>query len=173
MKILSPVLDQLLGWIHNERVAVLFFGAVYLLAGGLAIAFIWMAPATVFTAKHRIQPTLNEAAILFRRMGWCGIVWCATMWSVLAEIALWEPTTGFGPMVGLSLGFGPYVLFFVWMLTTARRLEADFSKYYRRARWTAVLAAAFFFPFLTIPAVLAVKRLEQYRRELDAASVPS
>jgi hypothetical protein len=50
------------------------------------------------------------------------------------------------------------------MIKTAKDLAVDLDRTYRRARWLAILAAAIFFPILTIPAVLAVRRLERYRR---------
>jgi hypothetical protein len=56
------------------------------------------------------------------------------------------------------------LLFFVFILRTANRLGGDFDRVYRRARWLGILAATIWFPILTIPGILALRRLERYRK---------
>jgi hypothetical protein len=57
------------------------------------------------------------------------------------------------------------------MIQTAAQLPNDFERRYRRARWLGILAGAFGFPILTIPAFIGVSRLSKYReminREVD------
>ncbi len=53
--------------------------------------------------------------------------------------------------------------FFGAMIRTATRLPGDFERLYKRARWLGILAGAFGFPILTIPAFIGVSRLSKYR----------
>lgn len=53
--------------------------------------------------------------------------------------------------------------FFGGMIKTATQLPNDFERLYKRARWLGILAAAFGFPILTIPALIGVSRLSKYR----------
>ncbi len=170
-----PFFDRVRDWISDRRVADLlaYYPMAYLLAGGLAITLVVFGPATMLTSRRVIEPTLRGTTMIYRRMGWSGIVWYATLYSVVMQSELSQPNCELGQILGGTFACGLVVLMFVSMLTTANRLEDQFSMYYRRARWTGILAATVFFPWLTFPGILAVRRLEKYRRELDAGSVAS
>lgn len=61
-----------------------------------------------------------------------------------------------------------WLLFFVYIACTAHSLEKNFERVYRRARWSAVIASGVFFPWLTLPGAVAVRRLEEYHKFLVA-----
>ena len=112
------------------------------------------------------ESLLKATTKLYRRMGWFGIAYFSFIYPFTTIMQLSEgqfevvPAIGGGIMCGLMLAFS------VIMVKTATYLAADLDRYYRRARWIAVLAAALFFPILTVPAFLAVRRLERYRNSM-------
>ncbi len=59
-----------------------------------------------------------------------------------------------------------WLLFFAYLEWTAASFENSFEQVYRRARWSAVIASGVFFPVLTLPGMLAVRRLEEYHKFL-------
>jgi hypothetical protein len=68
-----------------------------------------------------------------------------------------------GELIGMPMTAGFFLIFFALMIRTAVLLPRDFERYYQRARWLGILAGAFGFPLLTIPAFVAVSRLAKYR----------
>ena len=68
-----------------------------------------------------------------------------------------------GEMVGVPIMATAILIYFGTMIRTAMRLPDDFERLYKRARWLGVLAGAFGFPILTIPAFIGVSRLSKYR----------
>jgi hypothetical protein len=68
-----------------------------------------------------------------------------------------------GEMIGAPTMMVAMLLFFGSMIQTAMLLPHDFARLYRRARWLGILAGAFGFPILTIPAFIGVSRLSKYR----------
>lgn len=157
-------------WIEDDQVAaqVAFHLGISAFAGVLAIAMIALAPASVFSARRSVGPSLRVATTIFRRIGWGGIVFCATIYSIVLRLILSRPESqrDQNGIVMITIWFGLHVLAFASMFTTANRLEIDSSKAHGRARWTAILLGTYLFPVLTIPLVFAVRRLEKHRREL-------
>lgn len=104
---------------------------------------------------------LRAVTRMYHVIGWGGLVFCLFAWftKTVAQMAMHVETFDPG-----TLAIGLWGLFFVYVLWTARCLKKSFGKVYRRARWLAVLSAAIFFPLLTLPGILAVRRLERYRR---------
>lgn len=106
---------------------------------------------------------LRRAVMIFRRMGWGGI----SLFGAVAAINFSANLSNADPQFLIPMIiYGGYTLFFWSMLKTAKSLERDFEGAYRRARWTAIIAATFFFPFLTLPCYFAVQHLEECRRRL-------
>lgn len=97
-------------------------------------------------------------------MAWVGITYAVIAFPVLMTAAFSERQLASG-MIVLLVGC-LMTLFFIFMAKTANGLEHDFHRHYRRARWTAIIVAALFFPIMTIPGILAVRRLERYRSGL-------
>ena len=113
---------------------------------------------------------LRRVQTYYKRMGWGMIVY----------IAIAIPFIIYGVMTDkrLLIGeiFGPPILaiaaltFFGMMVHTAGMLETDFDRFYMRARWLGILAGAFVFPILTIPAFVAVRRLSICRKMRNVAN---
>ncbi|MDZ7616205.1 MAG: hypothetical protein U1E05_04325 [Patescibacteria group bacterium] len=109
---------------------------------------------------------LREAtARLFRGMGYVGVAYALFGFAMGAVVLLKVQPRDLVLLPMMLLLYGLIMAFFAWMLKTASRLTVDFKGTYRLARWLAILAASIFFPILTIPAVLAVRRLERYREQ--------
>lgn len=163
-----PYLDQLRQWIirvGGPDLAENLMPAFLMMVGLFGIAMIVFVPAH-YLSSRRVEPALFKIATIYRRIGWGGIIFYLTGCAVMAQAALKDPRPPLGEillMVGLV---GLIVALFASMLWTASRLEVDFTQAYRRARWTGILVAVLYFPWLTIPGCLAVRRLEDYRRKL-------
>ena len=110
------------------------------------------------------ETLLRATTKLYRRMGWAGatIYLVACLFNMIALSA--QGQLDIGPALGMTTTCALVTAFFLLMIKTAKDLAVDVDRTYRRARWLAVLAAGLFFPILTIPAYLAVRRLERYRR---------
>jgi hypothetical protein len=74
-----------------------------------------------------------------------------------------EKRIEFGPTIAATAIYGLHVAFFAYLIKIANQLRDQVDGTYRRARWMAILAASIFFPIMTIPGILAVRRLERYR----------
>ncbi len=112
---------------------------------------------------HEEDPAvvLRRAVLIFRRMGWGGVLLFGTVSTANFAMNLSFTNPDFlVPMIIL----GVYTFFFWSMLRTATTLEKDFGRAYRLARLTAIIAGAFFFPFLTLPCYFAIRHMEEYRR---------
>jgi hypothetical protein len=115
-----------------------------------------------FEPREDAESLLRAAMRMYRWIGWCGVAYVVIAFPVPIVTQLLQPQPNI-PLVVPLLGM-LMMLFFVLMLRTASRLGHDFDRVYRRARWLAILAAAIWFPLFTIPGILAVRRLERYRR---------
>jgi hypothetical protein len=122
-------------------------------------------PPTVVEPPEDAEALLKAATRMYRGIGWCGVAYVAFVWAAQVVLALPRLESEPVPIALLvMLGDLMWMLFFVFVLRTANRLGQDFDRMYRRARWLGILAAALWFPLLTIPGILAVRRLERYRR---------
>jgi hypothetical protein len=110
------------------------------------------------------ETLLRATTKLYARMGWAGVAYTTIVYPIGMVLELSERPVQLGPTMGGTIMCGLMLGFFVIRIKTAKDLATDLDRTYRRARWTAILAAAIFFPILTFPAVLAVRRLERYRR---------
>ncbi len=161
---------QTQNWIATVFPGYLALG--YAIAGAVGLGFIVLVPGTVLGFRHGTEPGLLRISSIYRRMGWCGVVWNATLYLVLLQIELGKPTRDADPIeifIG-TIACGVVVLLFLSMVRTADRLELDFQGNYQRARWMGILAAAVYFPWLTVPGCIAVRRLKEYRRNVKADS---
>jgi hypothetical protein len=154
--------------------------AYLMMVGLFGIAVIVFAPARYLSSSYRAEPALFQIATIYRRMGWIGIICYVTLCSIMFQGALKEPRPSGGEFLAMAGLIGLIAAFFATMLWTANRLESDFLRTYRVARWTGILVAVLYFPWLTIPGCLAVRRLAQYRRGLemnlnrvDSGSIPA
>ncbi len=68
-----------------------------------------------------------------------------------------------GEKVGPPICMVAVFIYFAAMIINANRLPNDFGRCYKRARWLSILAGAFGFPLLTVPAFIGVWRLSKYR----------
>jgi hypothetical protein len=102
----------------------------------------------------------------FRCLGWAGVAYISLLLVVGFLFMLAEGPPRLGIVTGMALECGVFLAFFAHVIRTASRLGVDFAGTYRRARWMAILAASIFFPVMTIPGILAIKRLETYRHVL-------
>lgn len=156
---------QTQNWIVTVFPGYLALG--YAIAGAVGIGFIVVVPATVLGVRRGTEPGLLRISSIYRRMGWCGVVWNATLYLVLLQFEFSKPTADSVEILIGTIACGFVVLLFFSMLRTADGLELNFPRSYRRARWTGILAATVYFPWLTIPSYLAVRRLEEYRRNVE------
>lgn len=101
--------------------------------------------------------SLSRAATLYRRMGWIGIIY----FFVAFPLGLWSGSQDgplpIGSVVGMTFVTVLFVGLFTSMIRLAPRLQSELATVYNRARWTGLLAGAFGFPILTIPAFYAVR----------------
>ncbi len=122
----------------------------------------YASPAT-FSDARQADWYLASACRYFKWIGWVVIVYM----SCASSIALYELFIDELPLVGAIIGgatmMAATLLFFGTMIRTAMRLPDDFERLYKRARWLGILAGAFGFPILTVPAFIGVSRLSKYR----------
>ena len=102
----------------------------------------------------------------FRCLGWAGIVYISLLLLIAFPFVLVEGPPRFGVITGMMVESAVFLAFFAFVIRTAGRLGVDLTGTYRRARWVAILAATVFFPVLTIPGILALRRLERYRSHM-------
>jgi hypothetical protein len=110
---------------------------------------------------------LRATTRMYRGIGWAGVAYCLLVCPIAMVAQLWEPTPSLPEVLGGSTLCGLTLAFFMFVLRTANGLEVRFQRTYRRARWLGILAATMFFPLLTWPGILAVRRLERYRTFLN------
>ncbi|MDB5344549.1 MAG: hypothetical protein JWP89_2926 [Schlesneria sp.] len=121
----------------------------------------YTAPQANCVQDEDLALVLRRVVMIFRRMGWGGVLLFGTVSTANFAMNLSFTNPDFlVPMIIL----GVYTFFFWSMLRTATTLEKDFDSAYRFARWTAIIAGAFFFPFLTLPCYFAIRYMEEYRR---------
>ncbi len=122
----------------------------------------YASPAT-FSDARQADWYLASACRYFKWIGWVVIVYM----SCASSIALYELFIDELPLVGAIIGgatmMAATLLFFGTMIRTAMRLPDDFERLHKRARWLGILAGAFGFPILTVPAFIGVSRLSKYR----------
>ena len=113
---------------------------------------------------------LRATTSLYRGMGWFGIVYHAVVYSfaMISEGSKQRPEMP--PIIGMTIVCGLMVAYFFFMIRVANRLKTNFDRNYRPTRWMGILTATIFFPMLTIPAILAVRRLERYRKRRTATT---
>ena len=117
--------------------------------------------------REDAQTLLNATTKLYRRMGWAGVGYCLVAYPVVMITTFAQGQLDIGPAIGMTTVWALMMAFFMFMIKTAKDLAVDVERTYRRARWLAVLAAGLFFPIFAIPAYLAVRRLERYRRFME------
>ncbi len=69
-----------------------------------------------------------------------------------------------GEKVGPPIMMLAMFVFFGTMIRNAAQLPNDFDRCYKWARWLGILAGAFGFPILSIPAFIGVSRLSKYHK---------
>lgn len=121
----------------------------------------YASPQANCLRDENLITVLQRAVVIFRRMGWGGVLIFGAVGGV--DCAMNLSRNAADALVSMFV-LGGYTAFFWSMLTTAQRLEKKFDDAYRRARWTAIIAGTFFFPFLTPPCYFAVCSLEEYKR---------
>ncbi len=77
-----------------------------------------------------------------------------------------------GGALALIVWVTPLGWLFVTMIRVADVPHPEFPRHYVKARWVGIIAGALFFPLLTIPAFISVRRLSLYNR-LRLANSPS
>ena len=106
---------------------------------------------------------LRSVVLLFRGMAGFGVAYELFTFTFVGVSGAASGALGIGAMLFL-LGLGAVTtLIFAYVFWTTSRLQVNFARHYNRARWIAILAAVIFFPILSIPAVIALSRLENYR----------
>ena len=126
----------------------------------------YAAPANAEDDRHA-DWYLASACRYFKGIGYVVIVYltCVMPFSLYETFADESPLLG--EMIGSPVMTAATLAFFTAMIHTANRLPADFERLYRRARWLGILAGAFGFPILSIPAFIGVWRLSQCRTLID------
>ena len=130
----------------------------------------YAAPATSDLLPTEAKAGLEQACRYLRGMGW------GTITYVVFGFSFGVFTVFFNPRVVLiHTGLVCFLLILVLhtgvlMLRVARALPSRFNETYKRARWLAILAGAVFFPVFTLPAYIAISRLESYRRCVETGS---
>ena len=76
---------------------------------------------------------------------------------------LTDDTMLLGERIGPPIAMLAMLTFFGAMIRNATLLPNEFARRYKRSRWLGILAGAFGFPLLSIPAFIAVARLSKYR----------
>jgi hypothetical protein len=112
---------------------------------------------------------LASACRYFKGIGGTAVVYliCVIPFSLYELFA--DESPRMGELIGAPTMMVAMLLFFGAMIHTAMRLPNDFERLYGRARWLGILAGAFGFPILTIPAFIGVCRLSKYRTLISGA----
>lgn len=121
----------------------------------------YAAPQTNCLHEDELATVLYRAVLIFRRMGWGGLLIFGGVAFIDIAINLSRYNVVF---LVQSTVLCCYAAFFWSILKTAGHLEENFETSYRRARWIAIIGGAFFFPLLTLPCYFAICHLEEYRR---------
>lgn len=128
------------------------------------------APPEFPTVSQQPDELLKSAARILRGMGWTGLILYLVMpppiFMDLSKVKI-NPMTA----VMAAAIFIFVVTLFLLMIHTANFLAADFRTFYRRARWLAIIAAAIWFPWMTVPAVIVIRKLERYRSSVNSGHV--
>lgn len=119
----------------------------------------YAAPQSNCLHDEDLALVLHRAVMIFRRMGWGGVLLFAAVSTVNFGMSISHPVLLMPTLVLVG-----YAAFFWSMLRTASSLADNFDGIYGRARWMAIIAGAFFFPFLTLPCYFAIRRMEEYKR---------
>jgi hypothetical protein len=113
---------------------------------------------------------LASACRYFKSIGWVAIVYVICAMPISLYELLMDESPLLEQMIGIPTMMTAVVVFFGELVRTAMRLPGDFQRLHRRARWLGILAGAFGFPFLTIPAFIGVSRLSKYRTMIDSGA---
>ena len=124
----------------------------------------YAAPPAVAEVPDDAEAILKATTRIYRQIGWGGVAYVAAGFTAEMISELLRSPPDRGPVAPPMIGCGLMMLFFMFVLRTASQLGRDFDRVYRRARWLGILAATIWCPISTIPGVLAVRRLERYRR---------
>lgn len=123
----------------------------------------YASPASIIDDARQSAWYLASACRYFKRISYVMIVY----WICVIPLSLYrllnDDATGMRELIGVPTMMAFILLFFGALLQTALRLPYDFERLYKRARWLGILAGAFGFPILTIPAFIGVSRLSKYR----------
>jgi hypothetical protein len=106
-------------------------------------------------------------------MGWIGIAHSCIAYSIGLWSAFQDPPFRSGLTMGMSLIMALPVLLFASMIRVSTRLQSDLATVYSRARWIGLLAGAYGFPILTIPAFYAVRLIARARPSTQSGVDPS
>ena len=115
---------------------------------------------------------LRATTRMYRGIGRGGIAYCTLAYLIAIAATPMQRMPGLAGAIGSMVIYALMLAFFVFVLETTDRLEVEFDRTYRRARWLGILAAAIFFPVLTWPGVLAMRRLEKYGK-LASTEMPA
>jgi hypothetical protein len=120
-------------------------------------------------SQTEVKSLLKATMRLYRIMGWCGITYFLVLYlfMMISEyraqgLEIWSTVAG-------TAWCGLFIAFFLYMIQTASSLGVEFDRTYRRARWLGIIVSAMFFPILTIPGILAVRRLERCRLQMQGS----
>lgn len=120
-------------------------------------------PQDTFVAESAAE-LLKAVAQSYRVMGWVGL----TLYLVVLPIPMLYHLTDNPPALTEAFLIATVLLlqslFFYLMIRTADSIEVDLARVRKRVRWLGVLAAGFWFPWLTVPVVIAFRRLNRFDR---------
>ncbi len=133
----------------------------------------YASPQTV-AVERSPEDLLRATARIYRGMGGVGLaLWLlSTSTAVIANLANETPANPIHPggLIAGTVLNGLLLALFVFTWKTGRWLEEDFDRAYPRARFLAIVSATVLLPWLTWPGIVAVRRLERYRRLVGSST---
>jgi hypothetical protein len=120
---------------------------------------------------RRAEWYLVSACRYFKGIGWVAVLYAACVIPMTLYKIFTEESPLLGEMIVVPTMMTAMLLFFGTMIRTAMRLPGDFERLYKRARWLGILAGAFGFPILTIPAFIGVLLTELGQTQMTEATM--
>lgn len=112
---------------------------------------------------------LAKGQSTIRWMCWITIAFFVVLYAPGAVIANWLEDSLLTRRLAIPLFYSFIaVTYSLALLRFTAQLGLFFDKYHKRVRWMTILLGAFGFPFLTVPAFLAISKLTKSREPEDS-----
>ena len=121
------------------------------------------AAPTANTEEWDASWHLNRAQKYYRRMGGGMLIYCAANLIISGILQFAESTLGIADVVAGLIFAAPLAWLFLALVRLGRVVPQEFPLYYKKARWSGIIAGGLFFPLLSVPAFIALRSLTKYQ----------